>query len=76
MELVDEPFAGFGEGAVAVVHDEFEEVALGAADEAFENALLLAEVQGGVLVVVIGAEGSAAFIAQTFQMEAELVGNF
>ena len=66
MEFVDEPVAGFYEAAVAVVHDEFKQVALSATHKAFKDALLLAKVQRRVLIVVIGADGSATFIAQTF----------
>ena len=66
MEFLDEPVAGLCKGAVATVHHEFEEVAFGSADKTFEDAFLLAEVQRRVLVIVIGAEGSSAFIAQAF----------
>ena len=75
VEFLHEPVASFGEGAVAVVHDEFEEVALGTTDKAFEDAFLLAEMQRWMLVIVIGADGSATFIAQASQLETEFVGD-
>jgi hypothetical protein len=76
VEFLDEPVAGLCKRAIATVHHEFEEVAFGSADKTFEDAFLLAEVQRGMFIVMIRAEGSAAFIAQAFQLESKLVGHF
>ena len=71
-EFAYQPVAGIGEGEVLVVHDQADDIAALATDEALKDVLFIVDMHRWMLVVVIPALGTLSELSHAIEADAEL----